>query len=177
MVNYRRNYVKGASYFFTLTLYNRKNDYLIRHHQELKIAYTKVKNQKPFKTIAYAIMPDHYHLLWQLPKNDTDYPGRLRAIKKAFTKAIRENDTCSIAKKTSSSPIWQNRYWEHTIKDEIDMEQHINYIHFNPVKHGMVKQALEWPYSSFHAYVQRGLLPIDWAGREEHDNRLMRYGE
>jgi putative transposase len=109
-----------------------------------------------------------------LPEGDADYSGRWRRIKSLFTRQI--------ARIVSSRPdrrgeydIWQKRFWEHTIRDDADMENHFHYIHFNPVKHGLVSRVVDWPYSSFHRYVRQGLLAEDWAGRVEVGGR--QFGE
>ena len=113
---------------------------------------------------AWVVMPEHLHCIWRLPPGDDDYSTRWRLIKSRFSRAIAptERRTKSrIAKRERG--IWQRRYWEHLIRDDADLRAHIDYIHFNPVKHGYAPSAAAWPHSSFHRYVQAGLLPRDWA--------------
>ncbi|MEZ2575557.1 REP-associated tyrosine transposase [Buttiauxella ferragutiae] len=156
MPNYRRMRVNGGTWFFTVNLHDRKDDLLIRHIEELRQALGKVKERYPFEINAWVVLPDHMHCIWTLPSDDSNYSQRWRAIKKAFTKSLPGNPT-----------VWQKRFWEHCIKDDRDYAAHVDYVYINPVKHGFVKTACEWPYSSFHRDVKRGLYPADWAGEVE----------
>jgi putative transposase len=152
-------------FFFTLTLAERGSDLLISHIERLRRAYADVQSRRPFETIAICILPDHIHMLWQLPQDDTDYASRLGLFKSAFSRGLAPSPTRSeskIAKREKG--IWQRRFWEHAIRDDTDFERHVDYIHYNPVKHGLVHRVADWPFSSFHRYVERGLLPSDWAG-------------
>jgi putative transposase len=158
MVLYRRVFVPGGTYFFTLTLRDRRHGLLVEHINLLRESMQHVRELLPWRTDAIVILPDHLHLLWTLPENDHNYPQRLRMVKSLFTKKLREAGTWS----AQTSP-WQARYWEHTIRDDRDFDAHVNYIHFNPVKHGHVKNVCDWPYSSFHRFVRDGVLPVDWA--------------
>jgi len=164
MVNYRRMRVAGGTYFFTLTLKDRRSDLLVRHIDLLRDALRQVKRQRPFTLSAVVVMPDHMHLLLQLPETDTNYSARLRDFKMLFVKALRAAGGPIRSDVWGEAGIWQARFWEHTIRDERDLAAHIDYIHFNPVKHGHVSRAVDWPYSSFHRYVRQGLLSADWAG-------------
>lgn len=109
----------------------------------------------PYRIVAIAIMPDHLHCIWQLPENDSDYSTRWRLIKTDVTKAIR-------SKSDSGTKVWQSRYWEHLIRDEDDYKNHLDYIHYNPVKHGLVKYAVEWEYSSFRNFHKLGIYSESW---------------
>lgn len=155
MSNYRRHYVQGGTWFFTVNLQNRRSDLLIRHIATLRTATQCVKRAKPFLINAWVILPEHMHCIWTLPENDTDYSGRWRDIKKTFTRAL------------GMSGIWQQRFWEHTIRDENDLRRHRDYICINPLKHGYVTRVKDWPYSTFHRDVREGLYPEDWAGEVE----------
>ncbi|MFW0766518.1 REP-associated tyrosine transposase [Trabulsiella odontotermitis] len=152
MSNYRRSYVNGGTWFFTVNLQNRQSDLLIRHIQTLRDAVRSVKRQKSFRINAWVILPEHMHCIWTLPENDSDYSGRWRDIKKSFTKGI------------NAAGIWQPRFWEHTIRNETDYRRHMDYVYINPVKHGWARLVKEWPYSTFHRDVRYGLYPEDWAG-------------
>lgn len=152
MSNYRRHYLPGGTWFFTVNLQNRRSDLLTRHIDTLRMATQCVKRTKPFLINAWVILPEHMHCIWTLPENDTDYSGRWRDIKKTFTRTL------------GMSGIWQPRFWEHTIRDENDLRRHTDYIHINPLKHGYVRRVKEWPYSTFHRDVREGLYPEDWAG-------------
>ena len=173
MVNYRRNRVPGGTYFFTVTLRDRSSRLLIEHIGSLRAAFRSVRHSQPFRIDAIVILPDHLHTIWTLPEGDASYPERWQAIKSSFTHALVKSGVAVKRNKKGEYALWQRRYWEHTLTDEDDYRQHVDYIHFNPVKHGWVKQVADWPYSSFHRYVQKDLLPPDCArGNDEGD-----YGE
>ena len=136
-MRYRRVMVANATYFFTLNLQNRKSNLLINHIEHLRFAFKKVQNNHPFYLDAVVIMPDHCHMIMTLPEGDKNYPLRLSLIKSSFSIQIERDENISDSrKKKRERGIWQRRYWEHLIKDAEDYEHHINYIHFNPVKHG-----------------------------------------
>jgi putative transposase len=105
-----------------------------------------------------------------LPSNDADFTGRWRRIKSLFTRRAIAAGTTAARNEKGEYSLWQRRFWEHTIRDEEDLARHVDYIHFNPVKHGLVARVCDWPYSSFHRYVRRGLLPEDWAGSSNDDS-------
>ena len=165
MLNYRRNYVSGGSYFFTVNLLERNKSLLVDHIKELRAAINNTRKQKPFEIEAWVILPDHMHAIWTLPENDSNYSGRWREIKKAFSKSLAKEEYLSpIRIKRNERGIWQHRFWEHTIRDENDFQRHMNYIHYNPVKHGLVTTVKDWPYSTFHRCVKQGIYPKDWGG-------------
>jgi REP-associated tyrosine transposase len=114
--------------------------------------------------VAICILPDHLHAIWSLPDNDADYALRWNLIKTGFSRGLTAVRGSSSKVRKREKGIWQRRYWEHTIRNENDLTRHIDYIHFNPVKHGLVQRVCDWPHSSFHQYVKRGTLPADWAG-------------
>ena len=155
MSNYRRNYIPGGTWFFTVNLQNRQSDLLIRHIDPLRAAIKTVKRTKPFTINAWVVLPEHMHCIWTLPENDDDYSGRWREIKKNFTRAIEMRY------------VWQPRFWEHTIRNEEDYRRHMDYVYINPVKHGYVNRVADWPFSTFHRDVRSGLYPEDWAGQTE----------
>jgi putative transposase len=130
----------------------------------LRRIYQAVQRRHPFETVAICILPDHIHALWALPDGDADFSTRWSLIKSGFSRGLdaRARSTSKVAKREKG--IWQRRYWEHAIRDDEDFERHVDYIHFNPVKHGHVNRIADWPHSSFHRYVERGLLAPDWAG-------------
>lgn len=162
MVLYRRNIVLGGTYFFTVALKDRQSDFLIRYFELFKKIYNDIKNRMPFKTLSYVILPEHCHVIWQLPPRDGNYSERWQEIKKGFSQALIKQGNQLRKNKFNKYNLWQRRYWEHTIKDEKDFENHVNYIHYNPVKHKLVKEVKNWRYSSFHEYVRKGLLPLNW---------------
>ena len=125
-----------------------------------------MKSHHPFKTLSYVVLPEHAHWLWQLPPEDSDYSIRWREIKKGFTLLLLKKGIRLIRNKHGEYNLWQRRYWEHTIRDEKDFENHVEYIHYNPVKHGRVSRVKDWPYSSFFHFVNQGLYSINWADGE-----------
>jgi len=150
MVGYRRTRVPGGTWFFTLALYDRSSDLLIAHIALLRYAHRVVLNTRPFTIRAMVVLPDHLHAIWTLPPNDSDYPGRWKAIKSAFTRAVKAHGVPLTTNRKNEHAVWQRRYWEHLIVDETDYAKHVEYIHANPVKHGYVADMAEWPWSSFH---------------------------
>ncbi len=163
MVNYRRNFVPGGTYFFTVAIRDRQSRQLTQSIDILRQAFRKTRHSRPFHIDAIVILPDHLHTIWTLPPGDMDYPGRWKAIKSNFSRGLEKSGIPVEKRKDGSALIWQRRYWEHTIRNDDDLYRHIDYIHINPVKHGWVKHVANWPYSSFHQYVRQGLLPLDWA--------------
>lgn len=163
MVNYRRNFVPGGTYFFTVALHDRKSNQLTQSIQLLRQSFRDAIRAKPFRIDAVVILPDHLHTIWTLPQNDWDYPARWKAIKSNFSHRLSKSGILVGKRQDGSMLIWQRRYWEHTIRGEEDLARHIDYIHINPVKHGLVKQVADWPFSSFYRYVKQGLLPGNWA--------------
>lgn len=165
MPNYRRNYVSGGTYFFTVTLLNRKSSLLTDNIELLRDSVRRVKQSRPFQIDAWVVLPDHLHTIWTLPDGDNDYSSRWRDIKKYFSRSLPKTEYRSPARQNKNERgIWQQRFWEHTIRNDNDYARHMDYIHFNPVKHGLVEQVKDWPYSSFHRAVADGIYSADWAG-------------
>ena len=163
MSQYRRNYVAGGTYFFTVNIVERNKSLLTDHVDILRKSVFKVRHKQPFEINAWVVLPDHLHAIWTLPEGDVDYSSRWREIKKAFVKQLPKDEVLSAARfKEGERGIWQKRFWEHTIRSELDYQNHIDYIHLNPLKHGLVNQVKDWPYSSFHRDVARGLYDNDW---------------
>jgi len=164
MVGYRRYFVPGGTFFFTVTLADRRSKVLVDRIDLLRNALRVARRERPFVIDAIVILPDHLHSIFTLPPDDSDFSGRWWRIKGHFSSALID---ASIELKRSPNgdlALWQRRFWEHTIRDEGDFARHVDYIHFNPVKHGLVQRVRDWPYSSFHRYVKEGILPDDWAG-------------
>jgi putative transposase len=164
MVLYRRNRIPGGTYFFTVTLRDRKSTVLVDRIDRLRAAFRTVKQAHPFRIDALVILPEHLHAIWTLPPEDDDYSGRWRAIKAMFARSLAANGHRMERNSKGEYDLWQRRFWEHTIRDDEDLRRHVEYVHFNPVKHGYVTRIREWPYSTFHHYVRLGVYPIDWAG-------------
>jgi putative transposase len=165
MTRYRRATIAGGKYFFTLTLADRSSDLLVCHIDRLRDSYRLIQQHRPFETIAICILPDHLHAIWSLPPGDSDFARRWSLIKSGFSRGLPATASRSQSKtRKREKGIWQRRYWEHAIRDNDDLARHVDYIHFNPVKHGLVARVCDWPHSSFHQYVKRGELPPDWGG-------------
>ena len=164
MVRYRRNRLAGGTYFITATLADRSSCALIDHIDALRAAFRATRQAHLFTIEAVVVLPDHLHIVMALPEEDADYSNRLRLIKRRFTDAVARTGTRVVRPANGELGLWQRRFREHTIRDENDLARHVDYIHFNPVKHGLFARVRDWPYSSFHRYVRRGLLPEDWAG-------------
>ena len=162
MVNYRRDYTKGGVYFFTVTLKNRRANYLTQYINILGDAFRFVRNKYAYSTLAITILPDHIHVIWELPQGDSNYSLRWRLIKKHVTQELLKQQVPLTKDSRGAYNLWQNRFWEHLIRNEHDLQKHIDYIHFNPVKHGYTSIPADWPYSSIHRYIKQGILPCDW---------------
>jgi putative transposase len=169
MVNYRRNFLPGGTFFFTVTLADRRSRMLKDHVGLLRNAFRAARRERPFIIDAIVVLPEHLHAILTLPSDDADFSGRWRRIKGHFASALLESSIELARRPNGDLALWQRRFWEHTIRDEGDFTRHIDYIHFNPVKHALVRRVCDWPHSSFHRYVREGLLPNDWAGNAGGD--------
>jgi putative transposase len=165
MSRYRRSLVAGGTFFFTVTLAERHSSALVAHIDRLRQAYGRVQREHPFETMAICVLPDHLHAVWTLPADDADFSLRWSLIKAGFSRGLDVSTRRSASKVIKREKgIWQRRFWEHQIRDDLDLQRHVDYIHFNPVKHGHVVRVADWPHSSFHRDVERGIYPPDWAG-------------
>jgi putative transposase len=164
MPNYRRTNVKGGVFFFTVVLQDRSSNLLVEQIDRLRWSYRLASERHPFETIAICVLPDHLHALWALPENDSDFASRWSLIKSNFSRGIAPERRSQSQLSKREKGVWQRRYWEHAIRDEDDFDRHIDYIHFNPVKHGLAARVADWQHSSFHRFVKRGLLVADWGG-------------
>jgi putative transposase len=170
-VRYRRNLVPGGSYFFTVALANRRSSTLVEHMDSLRKAFDLARREQPFEIDAIVVLPEHLHTTMTLPPGDSDLPGRLRRLKSFFTSAVNKSGAQIARDSRGEFQLWQRRFCEHTIRDDADPERHVDYIHYNPVKHGLVSRVADWPYSSFHRYVREGILPDDWVGSVDELDR------
>jgi putative transposase len=167
MSNYRRAREDGATYFFTVVTHRRqpilkRPDVL----DSLRDAFRCVQQTKPFKLEAVVILPDHLHAIWILPPGDAKFGQRWGMIKRHVSKAMSKAISCPVSDSMRARRefgIWQRRFWEHLIRDDEDYARHMDYIHYNPVKHGYVESPADWPHSSFQKCVERGIYPMDWA--------------
>ncbi len=173
MAEYRRSYVEGGTYFFTVVTYGRTPIFASESARKiLHRAWADVNKRFPFETIAVCLLPDHLHCIWRLPDGDANYSTRWKEIKRRFSVGYIQQvgpggERNESRQRKNEAAIWQRRFWEHTIEDSEDLEEHLDYIHFNPIKHGYVERAADWPYSSFARYVKEGVYNLDWIGGDE----------
>lgn len=168
MSHYRRNYTQGGTFFFTVKLAHPKSRLLVEHIDLLRDAYAWVQNRYPFETVAVCVLPDHIHAVWTLPAGDDDYSLRWKLLKRRFSDTFPAAENRSESKmRRGDKGIWQRRFYEHTVRDDADLRRCVDYVYFNPVKHGLVRNVCDWPFSSFHRDVERGLFPRDWGGNRE----------
>ncbi len=164
---YIRPRVPGASVFFTVALADRGGGILVEHVDVLREAVRATRGERPFRIDAWVVLADHMHAVWTLPEGDADYSVRWKEIKARFTKSlgcVGPRSASKVAK--GEAGFWQRRFWEHHIRDERDFTAHVRYCWWNPVKHGFVGRAVEWPYSSIHRDMRLGRVEPEWAGRE-----------
>ncbi len=172
MPNYHRFY-EGETFFFTVVTFNRLPILTSDAAREiLHSAWLEVSKRMPFQTLAVCLLPEHLHSVWTLPENDQNFSLRWKEIKRLFTKGYLEKigpGECRNAsrQKRGEAAIWQRRFWEHVIRDQKDLDHHIDYIHFNPVKHGLVERVVDWPWSSFHRFVKLGLYAPEWGPAQD----------
>jgi len=171
MSNYRRTHNPGGKFFFTVVTYHRKPIFNNEIHvQILRDAMQQIINKKTFTIDAIVILPDHLHCIWQLPEDDSDYSNRWREIKKSCSRKINPKSN-----ENNERSVWQRRFWEHVIQDEQDWQNHMDYIHFNPVKHGCVNKPDDWPWSSFKRCVDKGFYSENWGEQEPENIRGMEF--
>ena len=169
MPNYRRTYSSGSTVFLPCVTYNRLPLFAeALNVKRLRQAFEQAKNEAPFEIVAAAILPDHLHFIWTLPPNDSNYSKRIGRIKVLFTRSLKgqslqETNLSPSRRKHRESNVWHRRFWEHTICDDEALAGYLDYIHYNPVKHGLVSCLHLWPHSSFHKWVRQGHYPHDWA--------------
>jgi putative transposase len=170
MTDYRRNFIAGGSYFFTVNLADRRQRLLTEYIDQLRASFQETRRRHPFTIDGIVVLPDHLHAVWTLPEGDADFATRWRLIKSGFSRQVATGERISDSRTAKAERgIWQRRYWEHTIRNETDFARHIDYIHVNPVRHGHVVRVRDWPYSSFHRLVKTGVYPDDWAGDVSND--------
>lgn len=178
MPNYRRAYIPGGTYFFTVK--TERNAPIFSDVWAVRLLGNVIRDAKqiwPFTINAMVLLPDHLHAIWTMPRGDDNYSTRWACIKKEFTKRYleaggREQATSRSRRKNRRRGIWQRRFWEHTIEEEDDFDAHFDYAHWNPVKHGYVICPALWPHSSFHRWVKKGVYPRNW-GCGDHEPRTV----
>ncbi|MBA7674954.1 REP-associated tyrosine transposase [subsurface metagenome] len=162
MPNYRRAKFEGGYYFFTVVTYQRRKLFTAEFAREcLRQAIDKTRSERPFEVVAFCLLPEHLHCIWKLPENDADFSMRWASIKGLLSREYRrrmdrQGRISPSRERKGEVTIWQRRFWEHQIRDEDDLQRHVDYIHYNPIKHGLVKDAQDWPWSTYHRYVMQG---------------------
>jgi putative transposase len=174
-MRYRRAEAPGTTYFFTVNLADRQRRLLVEHVDMLREVMRGVRQRHPFVIEAIVILPDHLHALWTLPKDDADFATRWSLIKAGFSRRLPPGERINPSRAAKRERgIWQRRYWEHLIRNDEDFARHVDYIHWNPCKHGHANSPVDWPYSSFHRFVAAGILPADWGAE---GNTALDFGE
>lgn len=170
-MQYRRAKTPGATYFFTLVTYQRQQIFHLPEAIDLlRQAVHQVKQKHPFTIEAMVVLPDHLHSIWTLPQDDADFSMRWRLIKTNFSRCYPDHlkPLRSLSRlHKGEQAVWQRRFWEHQIRDETDFAQHVDYIHYNPVRHQLVGAPKDWKYSSFHRYVANGMYVEDWGANDK----------
>lgn len=177
MATFRRSITPGATYFFTVVTYRRRAVLTDPPcYRALREAFRRTKLNHPFDVEALVLLPDHLHCIWTLPPSDADYAMRWSLIKRFTSQSLRQalDPRVSASRRARGElGLWQRRFWEHQIRDDRDLVRHTDYIHWNPVKHGYVKQAKDWPHSTFHRLVRQGIYDVDWGGGSGEKESLM----
>ena len=183
MPEYRRSRTPGATFFFTVNTL-RRQAFLIDEdvRAALRAGIERTRATMPFRIDAWVLLPDHLHCIWTLPEGDANFSTRWRIIKTIVTQqcGARLNQAALLSRRRVSknqSSLWQQRFWEHQIRDNEDYARHVDYVHWNPVKHGYVTRVADWPYSSVHRYLREGWLPANWAGVGIEQLERRRFGE
>ena len=171
-MDYRRARIPGGTYFFTLVTAQRR-PLLLNNIGRLREAFRVVKQRYPFRIEAIVILPDHLHAIWRLPAGDSDYSLRWSLIKRFFSSGFSASLRTASQRSKREKGIWQRRYWEHCIRDENDLRRHLDYVHYNPVKHDLVARPGDWAYSSFQRWVARGAYPEEWGIEEPEGLKSM----
>lgn len=175
-MQYRREYIAGGVYFLTINLLDRNSQLLLQNIQHLKWSIKETQKTHPFELNAIVVLPEHFHMIITLPEKDSNFSIRIRKIKSLFSRQVSKNDVINNSRyKKRERGIWQRRFWEHLIRDDDDFEHHVNYIHYNPVKHGYVSKPVEWKYSSIHKFIKKGIITKGWAC--DHDFKETAFGE
>ncbi|SCK22212.1 transposase [Vogesella sp. LIG4] len=168
MASYRRMFVAGGTYFLTVTLLERGSCLLVTHIDALRDAVRQTQRVRPFGIDGWVVLPDHFHCLITLPPGDDDFSNRIKAIKIRFVRQLAASEERNAVRvRKGERGIWQRRFWEHVIRDQTDFNRHLDYIHRNPLKHGLVTHVAAWPYSTFHRYLAAGVYQSDWCGVED----------
>ena len=172
MSDFRRFFVPGGTYFFTVVTEGRRPILSTAAARNcLRAAIESARRERPIRVTAIVLLPEHVHTVWTLPPGDDDYPLRWAQIKERFTRSFlasggAEAPVSPSRRRRKERGIWQRRYWEHTCRDEQDLKRCVDYVHWNPVKHGLVQRVRDYPWSTFHRFVKEGEYDLDWGGTD-----------
>jgi putative transposase len=182
MPRYRRLKIEGATYFFTVNTHLRRPILTTEVVREaLREGIMQLRQNMPFTIEAWVLLPDHIHTIWTLPPGDANYASRWAIIKREASKRWQSSKGPTMLSASQQirqeTGFWQRRFWEHQIRDDIDFQRHLDYIHWNPVKHGYARKVADWPYSTFHRFLAQGLYPPDWGGFDPDGKSETDFGE
>ena len=172
MTDFLRYRVQGGVYFLTVVTHQRRRILTVDVARELlRYAIQDVRERWPFRLVAIVLLPDHFHAIVELPGGDASYSLQVQKIKERFTRSYlaaggREGDPSASRQRKQERAVWQRRFWEHTVRDEDDLKRCVDYVHWNPVKHGIVRQVVDYPWSSFHRFVKLGEYESNWGGKD-----------
>ena len=174
MPNYVRAKFEGGYYFFTVVAYHRAKLFSTELARScLKQAIHKTQERLAYESVAFCLLPEHLHCVWKLPEGDANFSKRWSSIKGHFSREYlrsggQQGQVPASRKRKGEACIWQRRFWEHRIRDEKDLQRHVDYIYYNPVKHGLVQQVEDWPWSTYHRFVKKGFY-----GRMNDFNKII----
>ena len=184
MPNYRRDQTPGGTWFFTVVAFQRRPIFCDEQFRKsLRHSIQKTRQKHPFVIHAWVLLPDHLHCIWSLPEDDANFSIRWKLIKQCVSRSCPSLNLIpdrhdAVKNKRRESTIWQRRFWEHRIHTEKDFRHHMDYIHFNSVKHGLSQSPAEWPYSTIHRLIAKGVYTQDWATEpNDQSNGNHDYGE
>ncbi len=170
MPRFYRSRRPGGTFFFTAVTHRRRAVLTTELGRRcFRKGLERIREQRPFDLVAIALLPDHVHTVWTLPEGDADFSTRWQLLKRYFTRAYlaaggAESEPTASMSRQKQRGLWQRRFWEHTCRDEVDLKRCVDYVHWNPVKHGLVSHVADWPWSTFHRYVKLGEYLSDWGG-------------
>jgi len=176
MSDYRRRRVRGGTYFFTVVTHRRRPFLTAALSRNcLRTAIAEVRAKWPFRSIAMVLLPDHWHAVLELPRGDDRYSLRLQKIKESFTRSMLQagvefEKPDARRRRRQERTFWQPRFWEHVVRDEVDLKRCVDYVHWNPRKHRLVSRVVDWPWSTFQRYVRRGEYDANWGGTDPCPN-------
>jgi len=166
MPDYRRFYIPNSITFITCVTRDRYP--YLKSKSDIDLFFStlaRVKEIKPFELMAYVVLPDHFHWLMKVDQSSGNFSKVMHSIKRNFTQNYKQAHNVQ-----KSISIWQRGFWDHVIRDERDLEIHLDYIHWNPIKHGCVNKPSNWPYSTYRDWEGMGIYDLGWGCVEIPEN-------